>query len=62
MRKILFTVLLCTSVLNLHCSKIRERKVPEFMTAKRPTPELVYQCAKHGYGTLCHCSGHERGH
>ena len=47
MRKILFTVLLCISVLNLHCSKIQEHKVPEFMTAKRPTPELVYQCAKH---------------
>ena len=47
MRKILFTVLLCTSVLNLHCSKIRERKVLEFMTVKISTPELVYQCAKH---------------
>lgn len=49
MRKILFTILLCISTLGLQCSKVREHKVPEFMTAKRPTPELVYQCAKY-YG------------
>ena len=47
MRKILFTILLCASISNLQCSKVRGHKVPEFMTAKRPTPELVYQCAKH---------------
>ena len=47
MRKILFTILLCASISSLQCSKVRGHKVPEFMTAKRPTPELVYQCAKH---------------
>ena len=47
MRKILFAILLCASISSLQCSKVRGHKVPEFMTAKRPTPELVYQWAKH---------------
>ena len=50
MRKILFTILLCVCMFSLQSnSKRMEHKVPEFMTAKNPTPELVYQCARY-YG------------
>ena len=50
MRKILVTTLLCVCMFSLQTNgKRREHKVPEFMTAKNPTPELVYQCAKY-YG------------
>lgn len=36
-------------VFTLQSNGRNEHKVPEFMTAKNPTPELVYECAKY-YG------------
>lgn len=34
-------------MLSLQSGSGKEVTVPEFMTAKNPTPELVYQCAKY---------------
>lgn len=45
MRKILFILLLCTCILNLQPTRDRQ-EIPEFLTAKNPTPELVYKCAR----------------
>ena len=48
MRKILFTILLCVCIINLQSdNKDSEYQVPEFFSAKVPTKELVYECAKH---------------
>lgn len=48
MRKILFTILLCVCIINLQSNnKNPEYQVPEFFSAKVPTKELVYECAKY---------------
>ena len=48
MIKTILTLVLCLFTITLQSSK-NKHKLPEFLTAKYPTKELVYQYAKH-YG------------